>query len=201
MFYEPHKRNHGLPHDPFKALIVPRPIGWISTVSAAGAFNLAPYSFFNAISARPPVLMFSSEGEKDSVKFARETGVFCHNLVDVDLMHPMNASSAPLPTGESEFGPAGLTPEPCTLIAAPRVKEAKAAFECRVLSITPLMRLDGRVGTNIVVTGEVVGIHIDDSLIRDGRVDTSHIGVLSRLGYMDYAVVDDAFELNRPPGG
>ncbi len=202
MFYEPNKRNHGLPHDPFKALISPRPIGWISTISASGAVNLAPYSFFNAISARPPVLMFSSEGEKDSVRFARETGVFCHNLVSADLTEAMNITSAPLERGASEFAAAGLTPVPCERIAAPRVKEAKAALECRVLSITPLPRLDGRIGTNIIVIGEVVGIHVDDSLISaDGRIDVAAVGILARLGYMDYTAVRETFALDRPPGG
>ncbi|HRK24759.1 MAG TPA: flavin reductase family protein, partial [Beijerinckiaceae bacterium] len=149
----------------------------------------------------PPMLMFSSEGEKDSVRNVRETGEFCCNIVSHELMHPMNATSAPLPRDTSEFGPAQLTPIASTLIRPPRVKEARAALECRLVSITRLMTLSGVPSNNFLVIGQVVGVHIDDGLLRDGKVDAQALKPLARLGYKDYAAIDRVFELGRPPGG
>lgn len=197
MFYEP-SRGHGLPHDPFKAIVSPRPIGWISARSAEGAVNLAPYSFFNAFSTRPYLVWFSSEGEKDSVVFARETGEFVVNLVGRELAEQMNASSVDAPRGVSEFGYAGLTPAPCMMIHAPRVAEAAAALECRLTGIFEPMDLAGNHAGVWVVTGEVVGIHIDDKVLTDGLFDAVKAGNVARLGYMDYCAVTETFSMRRP---
>ena len=197
MFYEP-SRGHGLPHDPFKAIVAPRPIGWISTRAADGAVNLAPYSFFNAVSADPYIVMFSSEGEKDSVTFARETGEFVTNLVSHDLVQKMNASSVDAPRGVSEFGYAGLTPAPSRLVAPPRVGEAYAALECRVTEIHRPKGLDGTTGERFMVLGEVVGVHIDEAVMTDGLFDIVKAGNVARLGYMDYAAVTEVFSMRRP---
>ena len=198
MFYEP-SAGHGLPHDPFKAIVAPRPIGWISSLAADGSLNLAPYSFFNALSAHPHLVMFSSEGEKDSVTFARETGEFVANLVSRDLAEKMNASAVDAPRGVSEFGYADLTPEPSLLVKPPRVKEALAALECKVTEILQPKGLDGRTGDRFVVFGEVVGVHIDDAAIdENGLFDIVRAGTVSRLGYMDYASVTETFSMQRP---
>ena len=197
MFYEPSK-GHGLPHDPAKAIVSPRPIGRISTRSASGALNLAPYSFFNMLSSRPFLVWFSSEGEKDSVTFARESGEFVVNLVSQDLVRQMNASSVDAPRGTSEFDYAGLTPEPSRLVAAPRVKEAHAALECKVTEIARPKGLDGRPSSATVVTGEVVGVHIDEAVLTDGLFDVVKAGNVARLGYFDYLSVDAVFQMRRP---
>lgn len=197
MFYEPSK-GHGLPHDPFKAIVAPRPIGWISTRAADGSFNLAPFSFFNAIGANPHLVMFSSEGEKDSVVHARESGEFVANLVSHDLAQQMNASSVDAPRGVSEFGHAGLTPVASRLVAAPRVGEAYAALECKVTEIHQPKGLDGASGGRFMVLGEVVGIHIDEAVMSNGLFDIVKAGSVSRLGYMDYAAVTEVFSMRRP---
>ena len=197
MFYEP-SRGHGLPHDPFKAIVAPRPIGWISTRSAGGALNLAPYSFFNAISSYPYLVMFSSEGEKDSVTFARETGEFVANLVSRDLVQKMNASSINAPRGVAEFGYAGLTPAQSRLVAPPRVGEAYAALECKVTEIHRPKALDGTLGERFMVLGEVVGVHIDEAVMTDGLFDIVKAGTVARLGYMDYTAVTEVFSMRRP---
>lgn len=201
MFYEP-SAGHGLPHDPFKAIVAPRPIGWISTRAGDGSLNLAPFSFFNAVSTHPHLVMFSSEGEKDSVAFARETGEFVANLVSRDLAEKMNASAVNAPRGVSEFGYAGLTPEPSRLVRPPRVGEALAALECRVTEILQPKGLDGRTLDRFVVFGEVVGVHVDDAaLTQDGLFDAVGAGIVSRLGYMDYASVTTTFAMRRPKWG
>lgn len=198
MFYEP-SAGHGLPHDPFKAIVAPRPIGWISSLAADGSLNLAPYSFFNALSTHPHLVMFSSEGEKDSVTFARETGEFVANLVSRDLAEKMNATGIDAPRGISEFGHAGLTPEPSRLVKPPRVKEALAALECKVTEIHQPKGLDGRTGDRFIVFGEVVGVYIDDGAIdENGLFDIVRAGTVSRLGYMDYASVTETFSMRRP---
>ncbi len=201
MFYEPHKRNHGLRYDPFKALIVPRPIGWISSLRADGAVNLAPYSFFNGISARPPMVMFASEGEKDSLRNVRDTREFVCNFVSRDLAVAMNDTSAPLPHGTSEFGYAGLTAVPSHIVSPPRVAEAKAALECKLLQVVAVDDLEGQPTDRFLVIGQVVGVHIDDAMITDGMVIATRMRALARLGYNDYASVDEAFEITRPKGG
>lgn len=197
MFYEPSK-GHGLPHDPFKALVAPRPIGWISTIGKDGSLNLAPYSFFNALGTHPHLVMFCSEGPKDSASFAAETGEFVANLVSRDLVVQMNASSVDAPRGVSEFGYAGLTPESSRMVAAPRVKEAHAALECKVTEVHRPIGLDGRETDRFMVFGEVVGVYIADDALTDGMFDIVKAGTVSRLGYLDFAAVTETFQMRRP---
>lgn len=201
MFYEPRRRNHGLAHDPFKALVAPRPIGWISTISARGNTNLAPYSFFNAFSDHPHIVGFSSGGLKDSAAFALETGEFVCNIVRSDDLEVMNQTSASLPRGVSEFESAGLEMEASRLVRPPRIKGIAAALECKVTEHHALKDLAGQRGPYILVLGEVVGIHIDDRFIAGGRVDAEALNQLARLGYMDYSAVERVFSLTRPTGG
>ncbi|MCO5164489.1 MAG: flavin reductase family protein [Mesorhizobium sp.] len=197
MFYEPAK-GHGLPHDPSKAIVSPRPVGWISTVSASGALNLAPYSFFNMVSSKPFLVWFSSEGEKDSVTFARETGEFVASLAGRDLVAKMVASSVDAPRGTSEFGYAELTPEPSRLVKPPRVKEALAALECKVTEIMTPKTWSNAECESVIVAGEVIGVFIDDSVLVDGRFDVVKAGNVARLGYFDYLTVESVFPMRRP---
>lgn len=197
MFYDTKANQHGLPHDPFKAIVSPRPIGWIGTKAKNGSLNLAPYSFFSAVSDKPKMVMFSSAGYKDSLQNAEETGCFTASFAGFDLLHPMNISCLPLPHGESEFEKAGLTPELGRLVDAPFVREAHAALECRVTKIVPLDGLD-QPATATAVFGEVVGIHISEAVLINGRFDVTVAKPLARLGYLDYATVDTVFELARP---
>jgi flavin reductase (DIM6/NTAB) family NADH-FMN oxidoreductase RutF len=198
MFYEPAKRNHGLPHDPFQALVTPRPIGWISTRSASGSLNLAPFSYFNALSSSPWLIMFSASTEKDSVVFARETGEFTANLVSADLTDAMVMSSIAAPRGVSEFELAGLTPEPGRNVGAPRVKEAFAALECKLTEIWRPKSLSRPGVSPYVVTGEVVGVHIDERILTDGLIDIAKAQPVSRLGYLDYSITNETFAKVRP---
>lgn len=197
MFYEPSK-GHGLPHDPSKAIVSPRPVGWVSTRSVTGALNLAPYSFFNMFSSKPFLVWFSSEGEKDSATFARETGEFVVNLAGRDLVSKMVASSVDAPRGVSEFGYADLTPEPSRLVKPPRVREALAALECKVTEIMTPKTWSGAKCDAVVVAGEVIGVYVDDSVLVDGRFDAVKAGNVARLGYFDYLTVDSVFEMRRP---
>lgn len=197
MFYEPSK-GHGLPHDPSKAIVSPRPVGWISTRSATGALNLSPYSFFNMFSSKPFLVWFSSEGEKDSATFARETGEFVVNLAGRDLISKMVASSVDAPRGVSEFGYADLTPEPSRLVKPPRVREALAALECKVTEIMTPKTWSGTECEAVVVAGEVIGVYIDESVLVDGRFDAAKAGNVARLGYFDYLTVESVFEMRRP---
>jgi len=202
MFYEPSKRDRSrLPHDPIKAIVAPRPIGWISTRARDGRINLAPYSYFNTFSGAPPLVGFSSDGMKDSATFAKDSGEFVYNLASYDLLRAVSDTSAPLPRGASEFEHAGLTMAPCHLVKAPRVKEAHASFECKLAHFLPLMDSQGNPSANFLVIGEVVGVHIDDDFIVEGRFATAKARPLARLGYKDYSSVDAVFELARPPGG
>lgn len=198
MFYETARRDHGLPHDPFKAIVAPRPIGWISSISASGAVNLAPYSFFNAVGGRPEQVMFSSETEKDSVANIRETGEFVANHVSAELAEAMNRTSVPAPHGVDEFEYAGIEKAPCRLVRPPRVALAHAALECRVTTILNLRDLDGRETGAIVVIGQVVGVHIDDAVLRDGIFDVTLARPVTRLGYMDFGGPDGYFSMIRP---
>lgn len=199
MFYEAHRRDRALlPHDPLKAIIAPRPVGWVSTISASGEVNLAPYSFFNAFSSAPMILGFSSEGLKDSVTFARETGEFVWNLASFDLRDAMNASSAPLPRGINEFEHARLEAAPSRLVKPPRVAAAPASLECKVTNILQLTDWQGKLMNSHLVLGQVIGVHIDDRFIKAGQVDTAAMQPLARCGYHDYAVVDRVFSLARP---
>jgi flavin reductase (DIM6/NTAB) family NADH-FMN oxidoreductase RutF len=200
MFYEP-RSGHGLPHDPFKAIIAPRPIGWISTLDRQGRANLAPYSFFNAVHSRPPMLMFTSETMKHSAANAIATGEFVFNLVSRPLFEAMNISSGALAEGESEFAAAGLEPAPCRVVKAPRVAASPAALECRVTSSMQLRDAAGAPLEGWIIIGEVVGVHIDEAFLRDGRFDTAAAAPVARCGYRDYAAVTEMFEALRPTDG
>lgn len=191
MFYRP-EDGHGLPHNPFNAIVSPRPIGWISTTGSQGD-NLAPYSFFNATAYVPPQVMFASTGVKDSLLNIRETGVFAVNVVSEALFEAMNASSAALPRNTDEFDLAGLQKAPCTTIACPRVMGAPATLECRLTQEVALKGQD-----NVLVLGEVTGVHLRDDCMIDGRFDVTRFNPVARLGYRDYTVVREVFERARP---
>jgi flavin reductase (DIM6/NTAB) family NADH-FMN oxidoreductase RutF len=203
MFYQTALRDHGLPHDPFKALVVPRPIGWISSLDAEGRPNLAPYSFFNAVAFDPPVVVFGStmrprqSARKDSHANIEATGEFVVNLATEALREAMNATAASLPPGGDEFAHAGLATLPSRMVKPPRVAASPVALECRYLRTVELP-CDAPGRTNYAVFGRVVGIHIDEALIVDGRVDILRCRPLARLGYMDYTVVDNIFAMDRP---
>ncbi|GLP85993.1 flavin reductase family protein [Tritonibacter mobilis] len=199
MFYRP-EDGHGLPHNPFNAVVTPRPIGWISTRSGAGVNNLAPYSFFNAVAYVPPQVMFAStstkadqDGTKDSMANIRETGVFCVNIVEYAMRDQMNKSSAAFDKGVDEFAHAGLEAVACETINCARVAGVPAALECK---LTQIIDLPGE--ANKVAFGEVVGVHLRDDCLVDGIFDVTKYQPLSRLGYRDYAKVSDLFALTRP---
>jgi flavin reductase (DIM6/NTAB) family NADH-FMN oxidoreductase RutF len=198
MFYTEQQGHAPLPFDPFKAIIAPRPIGWISTVDREGRPNLAPYSFFNAVSSRPNMIGFSSDGYKHSPRNARETGEFVFNLSTMDLMQQMNHTSEEVDRGVNEFDLARLEMAPCRLVKPPRVAAAAAALECKLISCTELADLEGKPTDRWWVVGQVVATHVDDRFIKDGRFDTAGARPLGRCGYRDYAVVEDIFELSRP---
>ncbi len=200
IFYEPQARDRSLlPHDPFKAIVAPRPIGWVSTLGPDGELNLAPYSFFNAVCDTPPMIAFSSSGPKDSATFAHAGGEFVWNMPTWDLREAMNQSSKALPRGESEFAFAGLEPAPSRLVAPPRVAAAPCALECRVVHALELVDLDGADTDQHLVIGQVVGVHVDEAYIVDGKVDTAALKPIARCGYREeYAVVESLFAMWRP---
>jgi len=198
MFYETGENRHGLPHDPFKAIVSPRPIGWIGSRSADGHDNLGPYSFFNAVADQPKVVMFSSSGIKDSVRNIAETGVFTVSLASRDLAEQMNISSAPLAAEVSEFDAAGLTAANGRLVNAPFVGEAYAALECRMTTIMDPPTLDDAASPNKLVFGQVVAIHIRDEALKDGILDMQKVRPLARMGYMDYCDGGEPFMMKRP---
>ena len=198
MFYDPRTEPHGLAHAPTNALVAPRPIGWITTVTKAGTVNLAPYSFFNLVSGYPPVVIFSSGPKKDSQTNAEETGEFVYNMATWDLREVMNASSADFGAAESEPEKLGLEMLPSRKVKSPRVARSPVHFECKYLKTVDLTSSDGTKNRSSVVIGEVVGIHIDDKLITGGMVDITKARPIARLGYMDYCVVDAVFEMLRP---
>ncbi|WP_421983499.1 flavin reductase family protein [Roseibium sp.] len=198
MFYETAKNDHGLPHNPFKAIVSPRPIGWISSLDGEGRTNLAPYSFFNAVGDRPPIVMFSSSGYKDSAANVDATGEFVCNMASWDLKDEMNVSSAPVSGDTCEFELAGLEMAASRLVKTPRVAKAATALECRHLQTIKLKDLDGVETDNWIVFGQVVGVHIDETILVDGKVDVTRFKPLSRLGYMEYAAVTEVFEMVRP---
>ena len=201
MFFEPHKRDKSiLKHDPFKALIAPRPVGWISTRDPDGRINLAPYSFFNAFSGEPPVVGFCSEGEKDSLAFARDSGEFVWNMATYDLRFQVSESSAPLARGESEFDHTGLTMAPSVLVKAPRVAESPAQLECKVTQIIRLVDMNGAEIPRFLCMGQVIGLHIDDSFIAEGIVQVPKMKPISRCGYQDYTALTEVFSIKRPAG-
>jgi flavin reductase (DIM6/NTAB) family NADH-FMN oxidoreductase RutF len=198
--YEP-RQGHGLSHDPFNAIIAPRPIGWISTISAAGEVNLAPYSFFNAFNYVPPVIGFSSIGWKDTLANAKETGEFCWNLATRALDQQMNLTCAPAPKGVDEFDVAGLTHAPSRLVAPPRVLESPVNFECRVSQIIQLETAAGAKVETWLVMGEVVAVHIDRELVAGGVYETARARPILRCGRLgDYVEItgDTLFEMRRP---
>jgi flavin reductase (DIM6/NTAB) family NADH-FMN oxidoreductase RutF len=198
MFYDAIANDHGLPHDPFKGLEVPRPIGWISSLDRDGRANLAPYSYFNAISDHPHLVMFSSGGRKDSLTNIERTGEFVCNLAAWDLRHRMNASSVAASPEVSEFDVAGLQMAPSIKVRPPRVAAAPAALECRYVETVKLTDADGVPSSYHMVIGQVIGIHITDAAIVGGIVDVTRLRPVARLGYREYAVVTEAFEMNRP---
>ena len=199
MFYRP-ADGHGVPHNPFYAVVSPRPIAWVSTRGADGRDNLAPYSFFNAVADRPPQVVFGSnetkpdrDGTKDSLANIRETGAFCVNIVEFAARDAMNASSAAHPQEVDEFVAAGIAKAPCETIACARVAGAPAALECRLARI---VRLAGE--SNFAVFGLVTGVHLRDDCLVDGRFDVLRYQPLARLGYRDYTAVREVFSLTRP---
>jgi len=199
-FYEP-RAGHGLPHDPFNAIVGPRPIGWISTRSRTGVPNLAPYSFFNAFNYTPPIVGFASIGYKDTVRNVEETGEFCWNLATRALAGRMNATCATVPPEVDEFALAGLTPAASRLVRVPRVAEAQVSFECRLTQLIQLQGADGQEVPSWLVLGEVVGVHIDRALLKDGVYDTAHAGhILRGGGPADYFEIGPAqlFRMARP---
>ena len=199
-FYEP-AQGHGLPHDPFNAMVGPRPIGWISSQSAAGVRNLAPYSFFNAFNYVPPIVGFASIGAKDSLHNIRDTGEFGWNLATRPLAERMNASCAAVPPEVDEFELAGLTPVASRCIAVPRVAESPVSFECKLTQIVQLEGVDGTKVDTWLVLGEVVGVHIARHLLKDGIYDTAAAEPILRAGGpADYFTVtrDNLFKMSRP---
>ena len=197
MFYDALKNSHGLPLEPLKAIVAPRPIAWVSTVSVDGIANLAPYSFFNVFSENPTYLAFGSGGVKDSLRNVQETGEFAVNMVTHELREAMNASSASLPRHADEFEFARLENAPCQMIKAPRVAQSPACLECRLHQVIDLPDNDGKVGDFLVV-GRVLGIHIDDKYIENGRVNTGAMKLIARLGYSEYTTVNDVWRMRRP---
>ena len=197
-FYEP-QHGHGLPHDPFKAILAPRPIGWISTLDAEGRVNLAPYSYFNGFGSNPPVVGFSSEGRKDSLANVESTREFVCNLVTRPLAEAMNMTSASLPSGTDEMAFAGLEPAASRCVRPPRVARSPAAFECKLLQIVTLQDLAGAPTGAHLVLGQVVGVHIDPAFLKDGIFDAVAARTIARCGYRgDYAEVGALFEMVRP---
>src|SRR6478752_9865064 len=187
MFYETTKNDHGLPYNPFKAIVAPRPVGWVTTMSAKGEINLAPYSFFNAVSDDPPIVMFSSDGYKDSLTFVAETKEFVWNLATFDLRAAVVETSGTFPRGVNEMVAARLGAAPSRLVRPPRVANSPCALECKLLQIVDLANLEGEPVHRHVVFGQVVGVHIDDRFIKNGRLDTAAMQPIARCGYSEYA--------------
>ncbi|AWB32788.1 flavin reductase family protein [Orrella marina] len=197
MYYES-GHGHGLPHNPFKAIIAPRPIGWISTVDSSGRANLAPYSFFNAVSSSPDMIAFTSEGLKDSARHARDSGEFVFNLVTMPLLDKMNLSSASVASDISEFDFADIEMAESRIVKAPRVAQSPAAIECKVVMFSEFTQLSGQPTDRYLIVGQVVGVHIQDEYIVDGQFDMVKAQTVARCGYRDYCRVGDVFEVMRP---
>ena len=206
MFYDPDvKRAHGLPHDPFKALVAPRPIGWISTVDKQGKVNLAPYSFYNAMSEFPPIVCFGITGTygstptKHSRMNAESTGEFVVNMVSAVLAKQMNITTSMVDYGVDEMKLAGLTPAPSRYVKPPRVAESPIALECKYWKTIEMPIEEGReTHQATVVFGRVVGIHVDDSIVKNGRIDTLAFKPVARLGYSEYTTTDNVWRMRRP---
>jgi flavin reductase (DIM6/NTAB) family NADH-FMN oxidoreductase RutF len=203
MFYVPGAPDQPLKRNPFKAVVAPRPIGWVATLNENGSVNLAPYSFFNGIAEEPPCVMYASTGrnrfgmDKDTLRNVERTGEFVLNLASWDLRDAVRSSGVPLPYGESELSATGLTPAPSSTIATPRVAEARAALECRWLQSVPVPGTEER-HRSFVVFGRVLAIYVEDSMIVDGIVEPGRLKPLCRLGYNHYGVVEEVFVMDVP---
>ncbi len=204
MFYRPGIDPHGLRHNPYKAIIAPRPIAWVSTQDPDGNVNLAPFSFFNGVAEAPPIVMFAPYGPKlgkaegkDTPANILETGEFVVNLVGWELREAMNVTSGPYDADIDEFEKAGLEKAPSEVVAPPRVADAPASLECRFLTRTELPS-DNPDFTNGAIFGQVVGVHIRDDLITEGVIDIGRYRPIARLGYRDYTVVREVFQMTRP---
>jgi flavin reductase (DIM6/NTAB) family NADH-FMN oxidoreductase RutF len=197
MFYDAVRNDHGFANDPFKAIVGPRPIGWISTLSASGSANLAPYSFFNAFSENPFYVAFGSGGYKDTLTNVEMHKEFVVNLATFELREAMNKSSANVAETVDEFELAGVRKAPSQMIKTPRVGESPVNLECVLHQIVPLPSPDGHV-RNFMAIGRVVCIHIDDRYIVGGRVNTAAMQLIARLGYAEYATVETAWRMRRP---
>lgn len=206
MFYETLANKHGLPHDPFLACVAPRPIGWVTTISLDGKTNLAPFSFYNAVAHRPPRVMFSGVGLhsdggiKESIRNAEQAGEFVLSIATWDLREQMNYTSAYFDRGVNEAEMADIALEPSTLVKPARVKASPIHLEC-IYHMTLRMPTADPAADNSIVFGTVVGVHIDDRVLTDGRVDMTKVKPIGRLGYMDYCVVDKIFTMDRPTVG
>ena len=209
MFYEPRSDNHGLPYNPFKACVVPRPIGWITSISHAGVLNLAPFSISNQLAYDPPYVFFSGSGaidgldaeprRKDSVVNAEDTGEFVYNMATYDLRDQVNLSSKHVPPEVDELAMCNLTPAPCNIVKCPRVAESPINLECKHHTTITLPANNPK-SVHHVVIGEVVGIHINENAITDGKVDWVKIKPLARMGYMDYTAITEVFTMQGPKG-
>lgn len=198
MHYTPDKIDHGFKHDPLKAIVAPRPIGWISTLSKSGIANIAPYSFFNAIASSPDMVCFSSGGMKDSAQNIKDTGEFVCNYVSQTLTQKMVHTSIDAPHGVSEFELAELEFEASKIVAPVRVKETPAALECKLADIIQVKNAAGKLTNNFLIIGEVVSVYINDNFITDGRFDVEKAEPVTRLGYLDYQKGGELFEMRRP---
>ena len=197
MFYDAIRNDHGFENDPFKALVAPRPIGWISSLSPSGAANLAPYSFFNAVAESPHFIVFGSGSRKDSVNNIEAVGEFAVNLATWDLREQMNVTSASVAPHTDEFELAGLEKAPCRMIKSPRVAASPVCLECTLFKVIELPDEQGGVNDWLTI-GRVIGIHIDDRFIGNGRINTAAMRPIARLGYSEYATVETAWRMRRP---
>lgn len=197
MYYEMDKNNHGLPYDPLKALVAPRPIGWISTLSKEGVPNLAPYSFFNMLATAPAIIGFSSGMRKDTQINIEDTGEFVCNFASVDLIDAVNVSSSPVPSEVNEFELAGVSAVKSKRVKPPRVAESHAHFECEYLQTVDLPREPDGIAWSLIL-GRIVAVHIKDEFVKDGLVDTLAMQPLTRMGYMDYGVLSHKVTKARP---
>lgn len=199
IFFEPHLRDKKMfPYDVFKAVIIPRPIGWVATVGANGALNLAPYSYFNGVSSWPQIVCFASESAKDSYTFAQETREFTWSMATWGQRDQMNQTSAGLPRGQNEFEFAGLQTAPSKIVKPPRVEGSPASLECRVTQVLALKDVNGKETGGTVVFGQVVGIHVDERCVKDGKMDAVAMQTIARCGYHEYTIIDRVFTMVRP---
>jgi flavin reductase (DIM6/NTAB) family NADH-FMN oxidoreductase RutF len=199
MYFDPRDKEYPLKNDPLTTLVVPRPIGWISTINRNGLVNLAPYSFFNAVASRPPFVMFSSAGRKHSQTNAEESGEFVHSLTTWELREEMSITSAEVGADVSEADLAHLEMAPSIAVKPPRVKRSPVAFECKYVKTVELPATDGKANPYSIVIGQVIGIYIADEVIVDGRVDLTAARAIARLGGLDqYTSVDNVFKMKRP---